>query len=256
MFHLAAFFKNQPLGAVLQTLNALPEQVLITQNNGFLPDKPYSIIGAYFLGLDITAAQLSIPSYRDIALPQMHPLERAAAVPTRPNWIDLRGNPLKVRAAETLTALTSNNNAGAENEYGCVLLCPDQLDPVPAGRYVQVGFTATIAAVANAWTLGQLTPSQNLPPGTYYVIGAQIQSATIVFGRLVFPGQVARPGIPGVTSLGNIGIFNEMPGALGKWGQFNTVVYPQLEVVCTGADVAQTVTLDCVYVPQQFNAGP
>ncbi|MDE2106922.1 MAG: hypothetical protein KGL39_57440 [Patescibacteria group bacterium] len=256
MFHLAGFYGSQAGNASLATLNALAEQVLNVQNNAFLPDKQYSILGAFVMGANLSRAQFSIPSYRDIALPDLHPLQVASAVPTRPNWIDLRNTPFIVRTAEPLAMLTSNSAGTADAQYGAVLLTPTGLDPVPAGRYVQVRFTATITATANAWTLGQLSPSQNLPPGTYTVIGGQFQSATAVLARLVFPGQVARPGILGTTSVGNIGILNEMPGALGAWGRFNTVVYPQLEIVCTAADTAQTVTLDCIYQPAQVNLGP
>lgn len=256
MFHLAAFFKSQGAGANLAVLNAVAEQVLTVQANAFLPDKQYQIVGAYFLGALMTQAQFSIPSYRQYALPAMHPLERAAAVPNRPNWIDLRRNPLTVRAAEPLSVLTSNSAGAPENEYACVLLCPTQLDPVPSGQFISVPFTAAITATANGWTLGQLTPTQNLPPGTYTVVGMQAQSATGIFARLVFPGQVARPGVLACTAVGNIGILAEKPGELGAWGQFNTVVYPQIEIFCSAADTAQVVILDCIYNPTPVNLGP
>lgn len=256
MFHLAAFTGSMAAGATLATCAALSEQVLTVTGNQFLPDKPYDIIGAYILGASVTAAQLNIPSYRDLSLPYLHPLEVAAAVPNRPNWQDRRSNPFKVRASEPLGLLLSNSAGAPEREYGIIMLSSNGLSPAPAGRMAQVQFTAAITATANAWTAGQLTAVQNLPPGTYTVVGMQCKSATGIAARLIFPNQVARPGILATTGFGNIGILGEVPGALGSWGQFNTTVYPQLEILCSAADTAQTVILDVIYSPTVLTFGP
>src|SRR5690348_1007464 len=114
MLHLVAFTKSFSAPATLTQLTALAEQVLPITAGNFLPDKPFSILGAYFLGAHITAAQLNVPSYRDLGLPFFHPLEVASAVPNRPNWIDLRTRPLMVRTSEPLGINVSTTAAVAE----------------------------------------------------------------------------------------------------------------------------------------------
>lgn len=250
MLHLAAFQGAQAFGVNLVQLNAAPEQVLVTQNNQFLFNKQLSIVGAYAIGPKITRCQLNIPSYRSVALPELHPLELAANPLNNPNIIDLRDSPYILRASETLGVLTSNNaTVGTDQEFVGVWLTSSGLTQIPAGQYYSVRFTAAITAVANAWTIGALTATQQLPPGVYTVIGAQIQSATGVLARLVFPGQLYRPGVIACTSLGNRGPYQEKPGMWGALGNFNTVTYPQLEIMCTAADTAQIVNLDCIYQP-------
>jgi hypothetical protein len=184
---------------------------------------------------------------RRIYLPYLWPFDRAAAPPNKPNLCDFRERPISFAPNDELEVDVSNNLGAATEQETVGLWISRGLEPVPAGKPIYpIRFTAAIAGVANVWQSGAITLGQTLPPGDYAVVNMHIQSATIIFGRLIFPGDNVnmRPGVIGSQVIGQSNGFEGRHAPFGIMGRFNNFAPPQLEIFCTGADAAQIGYLD------------
>jgi hypothetical protein len=124
----------------------------------------------------------------------------------------------------------------------------DKLEPLPAGNIFTVRATGTTTLVANAWTNGTLTFSQQLPEGDYAVVGMYAQSAGLQAARLVRPGYAWRPGCPGSDADGDVSPPRFRNGGLGTWLTFNHRNPPSVDYLSNVADTAETVNLDLIKI--------
>lgn len=116
--------------------------------------------------------------------------------------------------------------------------------------------TSSTACVAYTWTNMTLTFDNQLPAGSYAVVGMSARSATCIAARLAFPETGARPGVlGGVTNVAvgrdafRNGRFLNPSGNQGtfvSWGGFVNDSPPSVDWLAVTTDSAEYVILDLV----------
>lgn len=248
MQYLLGYFED--VGALLTNsqVNALPGSMesRLSNNNHVLERDAY-IIGAYVQATSLTAARFTAPSLRTVQSPRIRPVTRATQVPTDPNFMDLRWNPIKIMAREELGLEISNDlAAGTENTHGLYWISEDMNFNSSRGPLYIIRATGTTTLTADAWTLVTPTYETNLPAGRYEIVSFEYFGATAIAARLVNPGQWWRPGVLAQTSLGNRTFWDFTGGGFGSYGVFDTVSLPQFECLANAADTAEEFYLYCV----------
>lgn len=200
--------------------------------NRYLVDYNATIVAAIARNDTIARARFNIPSYRDVGMPEVYPLD-AQAEPAADYDVCVWGpNGPKLRANEGIGA-DSSNGASTVDNVTIVAFLMTQMDPVPAGRRFTVRGTATQTLVANAWTTAAITLDQDLPAGRYGVIGIACVCNDGHAARLVFPSNPKfRPGCGvGETIAINDPRQTFRAGQFGLLGQFTDRAPPQLQIL-------------------------
>lgn len=256
MFHLAAFGGAKTDSTANQNVPATAsEQALsVSANNRYISPKKVKIFCAFAQNDTISGARINAPSLRNLGLPEIYPVNPAAAVAaTSP--VDYRGDDgIEIQATEEF-GVDVSNGASTVDFAEAGLWFRDSIDPIPPGKRFTITATATITGVRDSWVNGQLTFTQILPFGTYGVIGMYAQGTAVAFARLVFPFYAAwRPGVlcnPTFGSIEPLQIFRH--GKLGLWGNFVSTAQPSLEIFNTTAGATSMVIgldLVAINVPQ------
>lgn len=258
MFHFAAFGKTSAnLGAgVYDALTAISDGYLsVNTNSGrfLVPGgqsgmlSPWRLAFKYAQGTTMSVARIFNAWMRQIAFPTISPIRAGLTIDSAFNfdvpfpdgpeipYMDEFGIDADSAAAEVQTA-------GLILHDGAMLL--------PPGKRYTVRFTSTITSVANAWSNGTISLIDNLPPGKYAVIGADLIGTALIFFRIQRADAGPRPGIPGRASLAIYPSNQFRYGALGEWLRFDAYALPYLDVFCSSAG-AKTFTgyLDVVKLP-------
>jgi hypothetical protein len=249
-FHTVAYTASIGSGAGQSFLTAVVDTVFSQSGTtGFLLPGDLKLIAGYAAAAGISRARVNAPSLLRVGFCSIRPLQQnsvaASGQPTaNPNFMTLIDNPLTLRAAEPVGVEAATVNSTAERFIATLWFC-DRLDPVPPGDSFWLRFTSTTTgnAVANAWTVFAPTFDQSIPSGTYAVIGAECTSASSVAARIVFPGQVYRPGI--VAQPGAVGASRThryfYDGSFGVFGTFQTFAPPNIEILATGTEALNTI---------------
>lgn len=246
-YHLAAY---QGSSHDVVGLDATPIQddILTIQNGHFLPNQDMLLFAMYAGGNILSYVTLNTPTTRQISVPRMLPISGTILPPTDPNVIDLRQNPLRLRAVEEIQMLNTLGTNASNIPFVNLLCMGSNLDIVPRGDVLTLHGVSTTAAVSLAWTSINITFDNTLPAGLYAIVGAQVQSTNALAHRFIFKDQFWRPGFLSINSFGNRTAFDYYRGGMGKLGEFTTVTYPIMQVLCNGADAAHDVTWEIVRI--------
>lgn len=251
MFHLLAFGGNKTDSTANEAAPGVvdPGWTLNAQNRYISPQK-LKAFAATAMNDTISACRINAPSLRNLGLPEIYPTTVSnvpAASPAVAYW---GNNGPEIQATESF-GLDSSNGASTIDKIHAGLWVRDKVDPNPPGKRFTITGTSAQTLLLDAWTTGTITLSQELPYGTYAVIGMAVVCATTYLARLVFPGLTAwRPGVPVVATYGQFDqreLFRN--GNQGQFGQFISTQPPQLDLIgnTAGAQTA-TVFLDLVAV--------
>lgn len=251
MFHLLAFggvktdsTANEAAPGVVDpgwTLNA---------QNRYISPKRLRAFAATIMNDTITAARINAPSLRNLGLPEIYPGTVSDDPATEPLVAYFGENAPEIQATEGF-GLDSSNGASTVDRVHAGLWVRDTIDPIPSGKKFTITGTSTQTLLLDAWTTGTITFGQELPFGTYGVIGMASVCNDAYLARLVFPGNTFwRPGCANGMAYSNID-FRQLfrSGVLGLWGTFISTQPPQLELIgnAAGAETA-TVYLDLVAI--------
>jgi hypothetical protein len=257
VYHLFAYAGAKTDSTANEAAPAVSDQTLTRTSNGgqYLIPFDGTILFAAVFNDTITRARLNYPSYRDLGLPEVFPLN-ATAEPSADLEICLWGKDgPRVRQGEEFGVDTSNGASTVDNVAAIVALMKD-MTPIPPGRRFTVRGTAAQTLVANAWTSASIALDQTLPYGRYGVIGMAVTCNDGFAGRLIFPGQNQfRPGVvAGETTLVLDPRQNGRAGQFGLLGTFDQTSPPQLEIL-GGTAGAETpaVILDLVEISRGQN---
>lgn len=247
MFHLIAFE-----GAVGQTANTeIPgvfDQIAQNDGNYMYFQEDMNLYMAFVSAATITRARLTSPKLRQVYIPYLFPISAALLPPDKPNVVDMRRRPMVLRRLERFVPeITSGVACGTEVSYG-VLAFSAGLEEAPFGEVTTLRATSTTTATAKAWSDVALTFDQQLADGRYAIIGAQVQSTTVVAYRFILSNQVMRPGGLGQAAIGSRSHEMFENGGLGKWGEFVNTNLPRLQVLCNAADNAFEVKVQVVRI--------
>lgn len=247
-FTTIAYSESQDTAGALTYVLACPDQhVRVEADNIIVPRGMNYLAGAYAVGTTITLAQLESPALRRTVLYDVSPVQAAAYPATPKAIVDMFASPIPLDEDEALRALVAEAFVGAQRETVVVWLADGPLEAV-AGEVYTVRATGTTTVVAWAWSNVPLTFTQALPAGRYQVVGARIDSAGLIAGRLVFVGGVWRPGVVGAQGVNGQEIPAFRHGRLGVWGEFEHSQPPSVDILSGLADVAETVWLDIIRI--------
>lgn len=224
------------------------QTVFVSGDDARVPVDFNQLVMYHLIGAAITRGQITSPSIRSIAPIEVLPIDDAAEPTSNFPPQKQVDNPVELKGGEALNYNTTNSGAVATEQYGLVWLADAPVTPFTGGNIYHVLATGAITAVADTWTDGQLTLSDDLASGRYAVVGMRVEGATLVAARLIFTGQTMRPMVIGYDDEADVedSIFRD--GRLGILGEFDHDSPPRLEVMCVAADVSQQVILDIVKV--------
>jgi hypothetical protein len=244
MHHLGAWSESQD-SAVLTNIAAIADPQLRVQGDDIIVPT-LSLLGAtYFVGANITQAQLVSPSIRRYWPFDVSPVDRNAE-PTVPTpFLDWFDRPLALTAGEAMDALMAEDSAGASRVTAFAWFVDGPAQPV-SGDIFTIRASNASTLVAFAWTNGALTLSQALPVGTYDLVGMRAESAGLLAARAVFVGGGWRPGVIGYDAAGDFDWPRFRRGAIGVWGTFDNLTPPSIDFLSVSADTSQTVWLDLI----------
>lgn len=232
--HLLCWSGTKTDSTANEAAPSIPDQIVTQTANGNQYLCPFlaTILYAFALNDTIARARFDYPSYRQIGLPEIFPLN-ALAEPSAdydvwaPGWLGP-----KVQKTEELGAQSSNGASTVDTIHIGALL-GDSFVPVPAGRRFTVRGTAAQTLVASRWTSAAIALDQTLPYGKFAVIGMQCTCNDAIAARLIFPnGAPYRPGVMcGETIAIQDPRQNGRNGQWGEWGRFEQTAPPMLEVL-------------------------
>lgn len=246
MHHICVYTASTAQAAEVDTA-ALADSVLLIQNGHFVPPQDMPLIFGGTASANMSRGRISTPSLLTLTTPFIRPVSAAASWGMPPRINDLFMTPLTLKKLEEITLLTFHGGAGAEQVWG-ILGLEVRRTPPPGGQVYTLRGISTTAAVANTWTQIAMTWQNNLPVGTYAVVGGTHQSANGIAFRLISPPDIWRPGGISITALGNETDEMFRNGYMGEWIRFQNYQFPNIEVVAGGADAAHEVYLDLVKV--------
>lgn len=251
MHTLAAYGASITNGTVYGQVVGVADGALTRDaSNNYIMPANMQLLAAFVVGANLTAVQLQAPSLRNIAYPEIYPVEVAAptAIPTGYNIREFGQSGPRLVMNESLGVYVSVGGAAPAVVHAGLWLT-DRYTPAPPGMVTTLVATATITAVAQAWVLGTLAFNTQLAAGEYAVVGMDVKGTQDSLARLVFPGSTNfRPGCVVNQAYGNRGWQDAFRmGRMGLWGSFVFNSPPQLEVFghTAGAD-SLTVYLDVV----------
>jgi hypothetical protein len=254
--HLAGFLASIDSAGAFAAVTPLADPMLFIQGNnirvpGDMPGILWAAGGAD--GVVIPRWRLTSPQLIAEGRPEIKPLNvqnAAAVVPDSPPGIEwFMENILNLKADELLFAELNNNPAAAQVQWLLTQFADKVPAPIVNAPIRTHRATSTTAAVANAWTNVVIAFDDNLPEGTYAVVGLRPQSTTMIAARMVFQSDANhRPGALGsATAQGKTDKLFRM-GRLGEWGRFPFQLLPTIDVLCTAADAAQEFEVDLIRV--------
>lgn len=247
MFHVAAY-RNAALGAVADTeIAALADSVLSISNNHFRLVDAMSLLAACFMSPTAIRARLDSPSLRILGRPQILPVNVGVLPVDRGKVMELWRNPYRLPIREEIAIQATAAPGTTEVGVGLIWVTGGVIQP-PPGQVQWVRATSTTAAVAGAWTLLTYTLDASLPSGYFAVVGSEHQSANAQAHRLIFPGQVYRPGFLSRTAEGNQSPNPNYYGYFGEMGRFVNDNPFQVEVLANAADAAHVLYVGLVPV--------
>lgn len=248
MIHLACYNSLVSAGGTNSDISAITDQALTISNGHYVLTENARLTAAYAQGENILRARVNTPKLRATSLPYIEPVNRATGPGDLPPFVSYGPYALGLDPIDEIAFETSNDlGAGTERHYiGAWFKFGER--PVPTGPAFTVRATSSFTATANAWTAGAFTLDQVLPAGRYSVVGVRVVGTNLLFGRLIFPSQVIRPGTIASASEADQDFNLARFGSLGELGQFDSIAQPQLEVLATGANSAQTCYMDIIRV--------
>lgn len=213
--------------------------VTIDGNNVVIPDGMNKLLGAcmaYGTGLasavpGVYLGQLQSPSLRRVFQQEIAEIADTFAHEIHQEHIQIfPDSPLPLDAGEGLQAWTAHPALALGETSMFVHLCDGAIKSI-SGECRTIRFTSVCAPVTRVWTLGVLGVVQQLPMGTYAVVGARVCNLT-EFGafRLIFTGYDWRPGGMITHGLDAQDIQMQRNGWLGEWGRFDWMHLPRIEI--------------------------
>lgn len=242
--HLVAYGATQANNG-LTNVPAVQDVVLFTTGNDIVVPKEYAQYWAVWYGGASAARGRIVSAYlRRRVLPEYIEPSALIPAPAFPRGFHMHPKSVTITdaASERVQFAIDNGNV-AELDQALVWL--GEAPKAVEDDWLTVrATTAASALTANTWTNRTLTLDQNLPPGSYELAGARVESATLTGARFVFPGQSNRPGVLGSAPGGyQLPIFRR--GRMGIFGRFAYDQPPTVDLFASAADnQVQIVSLD------------
>lgn len=246
--HLFAFYTNDLADATTDTaLGTIQDNVISRPNGRYQMPHDMVALGGYLGTVGATQGRLDVPSFRRLFRPSLDPVSVTALPGDNPPiaWWGTDG--VTIPETEEFVVNAGRTSGAAADAYA-LIWATTGLRPKRPGPVLSMRATAAITIAEGTWAQGQMTFNDNLPRGTYAVVGMAAFGTNLLAARLIFPAGTLRPGCLAQGAQGEPiqPIFRN--GGLGEWGRFKAYALPQLECLGVGAGSAQIVYLDLVQV--------
>lgn len=246
MFHLCAYSASIDTTANVD-IAAVVDDILTIQNSHFLLPQDLRMLAIYAGSATLIRARMSSPKLRQITQPQIRPINVAALPAANPNVSWYWPNLLTVRAGEEL-AIQATANPGTTERFNALLWLVDQIRPIPPGDIITLRATSTTACVANAWTTLTYTLDDQIPAGTYAMLGSECVNANGIAHRWIMDGVYFRPGGLCQQAVGSRTMDPVYMARWGEWGRFRNTSLPRLQCLNNSTDNAHTMYMNVVQV--------
>lgn len=248
MFHLSAFYASVAASQTNSLLPAVQDGAFTISNQRLLLPQSMRVDRAFLFGLGVTEGRINVPSLRAISLPRVYPVDKNAAPTNDPFVVNMRQRGCKLLQTEGIGFEASTDaTAGPNGTFGLLWMYPSFQGPM-TGDVITCKATATVVSSAGVWTAGSITLEQDLPSGTYQMIGADAWGTNVAAVRFRFPGQFLMPGILAQQAAGEFVGDNQRFGQMGPFGSFTNTQVPTIEVLGTGATSAITLYIDLIKI--------
>lgn len=246
MHTLTAYYGSIVNNAVDALVPAIPDQIGTIFDSRYTFTEPRQLIQAFAGIPNGTAARIDAPSFNNYIRPVIAPIDADATLGGNlPPLVQYNGRGLDLPRGENIGPLVTRAGAAAAD---CAILLwqTTGFRPAPSGKCVTVRATSANTGASGGWRLSTLTFDQALPNGMHAVIGMTISGPNVLAGRLVFPGQVMRPGVLANVDQSSWVYPSLRFGSAGLFGSFNNLNPPQIELLGFGAMTTQVIYLDLV----------
>lgn len=246
-FHLAAYYRNVPVGTTPVELLPVADSVLSINpaTNRFWSSDTMRVFSAYSGGTSLSRARIYSPYIVSKDIRPVSSTLLPGSIPPLASWL---AYPLSVPPQIDLIADAVHSNGAAQDIIGLIWLTTDGLEAAPQGEsFIVRGSVAGATPLVRQWSeLTTITWDPSLPPGRYAIIGSECVSTNGIAHRWILQSGGSRPGGISQATLSGIPPSIQDAGQLGHWGVFVSPVMPRLEVLCNVADAVHTVFLHVV----------
>lgn len=247
-FHLAAYRGSVVNGTTNTPIAGVQDAILTKSASGaFFAPQNGRIIASGAGGINATRARINTPVLRSVGLPYIAPLNATVAIPSPPNLADYGDYGPLPNVTDEVSIESTHSDVAPQIQYGLLWFRFGMKQQTPGMEY-RLRFTAAIAGVIGSWAGGAITFDQNVPAGTYQIVGMDCFGTNLLAARLVFIGGGWRPGVLGRNTLIAVPHPLGLSGRFGVFGEFSNTAIPQLEVYCEAANAAQEGYLDVVKI--------
>lgn len=245
MFHTLAWTESIAI-TVENDILPVPDGIIEVSNNHFRFGRDMFLLWAAAMSTTISRARFISPSLRQVTNPHIRPLITGVVPENDPGVLDLRDNPLRLRALEELQVMVTQLGAGAEQVSVIAALGDRQIVRAAQGDIFKLRGTSSSVAVAQTWSLLAMLWDDTLPAGKYDVVGLEHQSANGKAARITLEEQWMRPGALSITGVRNRNHALMRDGGMGVMGSFDANRMPNVEVFCNAGDAVHEVYLDII----------
>jgi hypothetical protein len=266
VWHLLAFDGVDSAAADFEQIPAVLDQIVTQSPNGnYILQQDMRVRAAYYRDAGATLARLNTPDWRRVSIPSINPVQRQAGVTNLPAYGRYYPGSIVIPKIDELIFQASNDGAGGVAQVGGLWISPlnDTLN-IPSGDVYKVHAAATSTGIAGTWELVPFVLDQNLPTGTYAVIGLDVvqdgATGAVEFARLAWTGGAqaggGQPWRPGVTIRHGFAEQNWENWQNGNWGtlgSFTSTAQPNLEVFSDpGTGVGLDIFMDIIQVSRSI----
>ena len=247
-FHLLAYTASNAAAAAFADTPGITDGWATLQNGHYILPRDMRCFAAYAQGAALSAARINTPTLRQISMPNISPLELAAAPSDLPALMMMGDYGFQLNAIDE-TAVQLSNTAGAPEREFAFLWVEELTRRAPApGPSLTLAFSATNTGGNLTWGDSALTFNETLPAGRYQVIGMDIIGANLIAARLRFPEGGMLPGVLARQALGTLPWWFFRHGRAGIFGEFDNTAPPILNILGSAAGTTQTGFLDVIKV--------
>lgn len=237
--HVIAFRKTLTTATTFNALSVVTDEVFATASTTgtFVPAGMHLV--AAFAGIGAGSgtwgrARLNAASLLKVAQPFITPTQAIVGT-DNPNLQLLTDRPLVFPSAEVIGVDALLATVPSSADVAALLFFSEQPAPVPPGDgyWIRAATAAAFtAASTTVWSTVDMKWDTTLPEGKYAVVG-MVHVGPAVAARLVFAGQVYRPGVVSVGSAAARTHAAFYEGGFGLMGSFSAFAPPSVQILAT-----------------------
>lgn len=247
MFHLLAFQGSVAQNASLANIPLITDTYFTQTTDGYYPPATFKALIGYARIDSGSQARLNTPLLRIPVYPYFSNLDLASDPPNLPPVNEWYDNGPQVVQNDPLNVTVSRAGSGAATCEALVWMAKSTPARV-MGQVRTIRATSAITRVANGWSEGPLTLQDQLPTGTYNIVGLASFGTNLLASRFVFPDQPMRPGTLAQQAVGEYSWDRFRFGNMGVFGQFRSTAVPTVQIMGYGANTSQTHLIDVIQV--------